>query len=287
MNNIIAVASRHWRQLKTFVYLVGRRYVGDRCTRHAAGLSFTTLLALVPLTAVMVSSLSMFPVFESWSKELEEFIYRNFVPTAGDVIQHHLQQFSEQAGKLTAVGLIFVLVTALMLLVSIEESFNDIWQVDRGRPIGQRVLSYWAMLTLGPLLLGGSLSLTSYVVSLAGQTNGIVIYPVKHFVLVWLPVVLEALAFTLLYLILPNCTVKLRHALIGGAIAAILFEITKGGFTWFVVNVASYEVVYGTLATIPIFLIWIYLSWLVVLIGAVVVALLPDRDKVTIAELAD
>lgn len=285
MDSFSTVISQRWRQFKVFTYLVGRRYVGDRCTRHAAGLSYTTLLALVPLTAVIFSSLSMFPVFESWSKDLEDFIYRNFVPTAGDVVQQYLQQFSEQAGKLTAVGLIFIVVTALMLLVTIEESFNDIWQLERGRPMGQRILSYWAMLTLGPLLLGASLSLTSYLVSLAGQTGEVVIGPFKHFVLAWLPVVLEALAFTLLYLIMPHCTVRLRHALIGGIVAAILFEITKSAFTWFIVNVASYEIVYGTLATIPIFLIWIYLSWLVVLIGAVVVALLPDQDRLTTASL--
>ncbi len=148
------------------LYRVWRHFIDDAFPRNAAALAYATLLALVPLAAVVFSALSMFPVFEEWALMLEEFVYKNFVPAAGDVIQEHLQRFTEHTGKLTAIGSVFLVVGAVLLLFTIEETFNEIWHVKEGRRMSQRVLSYWAVLTLGPLLIGASLSLTSYLISL-------------------------------------------------------------------------------------------------------------------------
>jgi membrane protein len=262
-----------------FLYRVWRHFIDDRCQRNAAALAYTTLLALVPLAAVVFSALSMFPVFEEWALTLEEFVYKNLVPAAGDVIKEHLQRFTEHTGKLTAIGAVFLVVGAVLLLFTIEETFNEIWHVQEGRRMSQRVLSYWAVLTLGPLLIGASLSLTPYLISLTLSSNQAVLAQAQSYALAALPFVFEVLAFLILYMVVPNCIVRFRDALVGGVVAAILFEIVKRGFAWFVLNFASYQVIYGALATIPIFLIWIYISWLVVLVGAAVVVVLGQRPS--------
>lgn len=263
-----------------FLYRLWRHFIDDGFPRNAAALAYATLLALVPLATVVFSALSMFPVFEEWASMLEEFVYKNFVPAAGDVIKEHLQRFTEHTGKLTAIGSVFLVVGAVLLLFTIEETLNEIWHVKERRQMSQRVLSYWAALTLGPLLIGASLSLTSYLISLTLSSDQAVVAQAQSYVLAALPFVFETLAFLILYLVVPNCNVRFRDALIGGIVAAILFEISKRGFAWFVFNFASYQVIYGALATIPIFLIWIYISWLVVLVGAAVVVVLgqpPSR----------
>ena len=170
-------------------------------------------------------------------------------------MQKYLETFAGQAGKLTAVGLAFFLVTALMMLFYIEESFNDIWRVHKGRPFVQRVTVYWAMVTLGPLLMGASLSLSTYLmsVSIAGNSLGENVSNLA-FGISALPVLLEVIAFTLLYTIMPNVRVSIRSALTGAVIATMLFELSKKIFSLFVVNFSSYEIIYGALATIPILL---------------------------------
>jgi len=257
---VVCVSSRTLRN-------IGRRCIDDHCQSNAASLSFTTLLALVPLVAVVFSSLSTFPVFETWTEQLEDFVYANFVPAAGDVVRQYLNSFRAQAGKLTAVGLLFLIISALMLLFTIDETFNNIFRVKRRRSLSQRIVAYWAVLTLGPLLIGASLSLTSYLVALAASETA-----TQSAILRWLPFTFVLLAFVLLYIVVPNRHISLRSAFAGALIGAVLFELAKYGFAFFVLNFRSYEIIYGTLATIPIFLIWIYLSWLVILLGAVVVA---------------
>lgn len=250
---------------------------------NAAALAYATLLALVPLVTVAFSALSMFPVFGDWATSLETFVYKNFVPAAGDVIQDHLQRFTEHTGRLTAIGLIFLVVTALLLLFTIEETFNEIWHVKESRSITQRVLSYWAVLTLGPLLVGASLSLSSYLLSLTLMSDQAVLAQAQSYLLSALPFVFVGLAFVLMYMVVPNCEVRLMHAVIGGIVAAMLFELSKRAFAWFVLNFTSYQVIYGALATIPIFLIWIYISWLVVLIGATVVVVMGQPERLEAA----
>ncbi len=237
----------------------------------SASLSYTSLLAIVPLATVMLSTFSLFPVFAEYSEKLQEFIYNNMVPAVGDVVKSNIDSFVGKAGALTAFGLIFLMVTALMMLSNIENSLNQIWQVDKGRSLSQRILVYWAMITLGPLLLGAGLSLSSYLAS-SSAFQLLEVGGIGPFFLKMLPFVFETTAFILAYILMPNFKVKLSHALIGGIIASIFFQIAKIGFGFYLGKFNTYEVIYGALATLPIFLIWIFISWSVFLLGAQITA---------------
>lgn len=270
-------------QIGQFVVSVVKRFEQDRCFRVASALSFTTLLALVPLVTVIFSMLSLFPVFEQWSGKLEEFLFKNFVPTAGDAVRSYVHEFSSQAGKLTAFGLIFLLLSTLLLLATIEDAFNDIWRVERGRVLFQRLLVYWAVVTLGPLLTAVSLSMSSALLSMQIFSNQSLIAGLTQALLRYLPLLFELGAYVLFYKAIPNTEVKLWHAVVGGVVATILFELAKLGFAFYILNFRSYQLIYGALATIPIFFIWVYLSWLVMLIGAVIAAELKTREQALVA----
>ncbi|MFT5259230.1 MAG: membrane protein [Saprospiraceae bacterium] len=251
-----------------------------RYFRVASALSFSTLLALVPLITVAFSTLSLFPVFEQWSGAIEAFLYRNFVPQLGDQIQIYLQEFSVNAGKLTIWGLVFLMISTLFLLATIEDTFNDIWQVEEGRSPVQRLLVYWAMLTLGPIIIAVSLSISSYLLSLSVINDQAVLIGIKSHLLSSLPFALELLGFIFFYSVVPFCDVQFRHAVVGGIVATVLFELAKWGFGLYILNFNSYQKIYGAIAILPVFLIWIYLSWLVVLIGAYVTAIFGNnRDE--------
>lgn len=269
-------------QVGYFVVSVLKRFERDRCFRVASALAFTTLLALVPLVTVIFSMLSLFPVFEQWSGELEAFLFKNFVPTAGEAVRSYVLEFSNQAGRMTAVGLIFLLVSTLLLLATIEDAFNDIWRVERGRMLFQRLLVYWAVVTLGPLLTAVSLSMSSALLSTNVFTDQSLIAGMTQAVLRYLPLLFELVAYILFFKAIPNTEVKFWHALIGGIVATILFETAKLGFAFYILNFKSYQLIYGALATIPIFFIWVYLSWVVMLIGAVVAAELKTREQAQI-----
>ncbi|MFN7085893.1 MAG: YihY family inner membrane protein [Burkholderiales bacterium] len=261
--------------LPELVHIVVRRFYEDRCLQIAASLAFTTLLAIVPLITVTLTLISAFPVFAKLSQALQRFVVEHLVPTAAGAVAGYAEQFSANAAKLTAVGAVFLVVTAIVLLMTIERAFNQIWRVSRQRPLFQRVLVYWTLLTIGPLLVGASLSLTSWLVSLSlGMVSDIPGAAVA--VLRIVPVVLTSVALALLYLALPNRRVVFRDALLGGLMAGFAFEAMKRGFAFYIMQFPSYELVYGAFASVPVFLLWVYLSWLVVLSGAVVVAALPE-----------
>ena len=255
-----------------------KRFRSDRLTRHAAALSFSSLLALAPMAALAFSMLSLFASFEELGSSFEGFIYQFLVPAAGDDLKIYIDQFASQAGKLTAFGLSFFLLTALLLLFSIEESFNDIWRIQQGRNFTNRLTTYWAMVSLGPLLMGASLTISTYLLSSQVIEGYDFVRQVHSLGVILLPFLLETMAFWMLYLIMPNVKVSLLHGLAGALVAAALFELTKRGFSLYIVNFSNYEIVYGALSTLPIFLIWIYLSWIVTLIGAQVVAVLQQKD---------
>jgi membrane protein len=263
-----------------FLNTLFKRFKQDRCTQHAAALSFSSLLALAPLVAIAFALLSVFAPLESMGKDLENFIYQYLVPDAGLDIRQYLTDFASQTGKLTTVGLLTFLLTAIFLLYNIEESLNVIWKTETRRKLVQRFLIYWALLTFGPILMGAGLSVSTYALSLDVLNQIDNIATIKTIYLKVLPFIFECCAFSLLYIIMPNYEVKIKHAILGGIIAAGLFEITKRLFSLFIVNFNNYEIVYGALATLPIFLIWIYLSWLVTLFGAVFVAVL-ETEKLT------
>lgn len=263
------------RTLWNLVRVIYVRFRDDRCPQVAGSLTFTALLALVPLVTVALTVIAAFPVFEALSTELKNFILTNLVPeSAGRVITVYTQQFAANAARLTAVGIVFLAVTSIMLMMTIDAAFNTIWRVKRQRSILSQVLIYWMVLTTGPVLIGASLSLTSWIVSasagLVGDIPG-----ANSAMLKMVPVTLTSIAFAVLYMTVPNRRVRLRDALIGGVVAGLVFEVVKRGFALYVTQVPTYTLVYGTFASFPIFLVWIYLSWLVVLLGAVIVAVLP------------
>jgi membrane protein len=262
----------------SFGRIVLRRFDEDRCMQIASSLTFTSLLSIVPIVTVALTMIAAFPVFGELTEALQTFILQNMVPASADVIATYTEQFSDKAAGLTAVGIVFLVITALVTLLTIDRAFNDIWRVKRSRPIVQRIFVYWTLITIGPVLMGASLSLTSWLVGHAvGMVGGLPGAGIALLTLV--PVLLTAIALTLLYLAMPNRRIAVRDAAIGGILAAVLFEVMKRAFAFYVATVPTYTAVYGALATLPIFLMWIYLSWLVVVFGAVVVAALPEwRD---------
>ncbi|MBT8114113.1 MAG: YihY family inner membrane protein [Arenicella sp.] len=273
-------------QLFDLPIAVAKRFRSDRLTRHAAALSFSSLLALAPMVAIAFAMLSLFSSFEQLGSAFEEYIYSFLLPAAGQDLQQYIEQFAGQAGKLTVIGLVFFLLTALLLLFTIEESFNDIWRIKKGRSMTARVTVYWALVSLGPLLMGASLTISTYILSLTVAAGAGFADQVQSLGVVLLPFLFQILAFLLLYLVMPNVRVSLSHAFCGAFVAAVLFELTKRGFGLYIVNFGNYEVVYGALSTLPIFLIWIYLSWVVALVGAEVVAELQQRKSVASLERA-
>ena len=264
------------RQLGRFLLHVARRFDEDSCLEIASSLTFTTLLALVPLVTIVLTLLSAFPFFSGLGEQIHQFLLANMLPeTAGKIVTGYIEQFSGRAGELTALGTAALAVTAFMMMFTIEGAFNSIWRVSHARPMMQRVLIYWATLTLGPVLIGASLSITSYIVSTSqGYTRQV---PFADAAIIGLaPFVLTCATFTFLYRFVPNRAVRLRHALLGGFIAALAFEIMKRGFTLYIAKFPTYTLVYGAFAAVPIFLLWIYFSWVVIVIGALIAALAPD-----------
>ncbi len=256
-----------------FLRFVTVRLRQDRCTDMAASLTFTTLLSLVPLVTIVLAMLSAFPVFTEISTRFKEFILSNMLPeTGGRMITHYMEQFAESASRLTTVGLTFLAFTAMWMLLSIDNAFQRIFRVSRQRSMLQRVLVYWAVITLAPILVGGSLSLTSW---LTGMSVGHARIPAFGMnLLVVVPVLLTTAAFTFLFRIVPNRYVPMHHAIIGGVIASVTFESMNRAFAFYISHFPTYKLVYGAFASVPIFLLWIYLSWLTLLFGAIITAAL-------------
>jgi membrane protein len=255
-----------------FLRYVTVRLQEDRCTQMAASLTFTTLLSVVPLITIALTLFSAFPVFSEYSTPLKEFILMNMVPeTGGRIITGYMEQFAESASQLTAVGLVFLAVTAMLLMLTIDNAFNMIWRVSRPRSLLQRVLVYWAVITLAPLLVGGSLSLTSWLVGFSAEyAQRIPSLSMDAIKLV--PLMLTTAAFTFIYRVVPNRFVPMRHAIIGGLIGAVAFESMNRAFAFYISHFPTYKLVYGAFASVPIFLMWVYFSWLTVLFGAIITA---------------
>ena len=257
-------------RIQAFARFLWHRFVEDRCFESAGALAYATLFALVPLATVVFGVLAMFPLYETWIDQLSAFVFANFVPSAAENVSEFLQTSAQNARVLPGVGAIALLVTALLTLASIEDTFNRIWRVTTPRRALSRVLIYWAALSLLPLLAVASLAVSSYLASLpllaeAGESH--------QAGRLWhlLPLALELITFTLAYRFIPNRSVAFRHALLGGVLATALFEAAKTGFAAYLGR-ASYQEIYGAVAVIPIFLLWIYVSWVVVLLGASIAA---------------
>ena len=252
-----------------FLRYLGACFVEDNCTRTAAALSYTTLLSLVPLLAVVFAILAFFPLFASLVDDIQQYIFRNFVPASNEQLQLHFQQFIATAASSGGVGLLFLMLTSLMLMNAINVALNDIWQVKPKRNLFSALLIYGGVLLLSSVLFAASILLTSYVISLpliAG--GGEAVTGLKNFLLVIAPIAVTVVALLLFYVVVPNCHISWRVGFVSALLAALLFELAKKGFAWYVLAFPSYTVIYGALAVIPIFLVWIYVSWLVVLLGA-------------------
>jgi membrane protein len=256
------------RDAAGFVAFVFRRWGEDRCPQVAGSLTFTTLLALVPLFTVAMAVLAAMPFFESALVQVKVFLLLNLVPEiAGRIITVHMGQIGEAAARLTWLSLAVVGAMALATLFTVDHALNSIWRVDQRRPLWLSVAGYAALLVLGPVLIVMSVGATSWIVQ-ASLDRVTVPSQVESTVLRIVPVAVSTLAFFLLYRIFPNRHVPARHALAGGLLAAVVFEAMKSLFAGYVRSVPTYRLVYGAYAAIPVFLVWVYLSWLVVLLGA-------------------
>jgi membrane protein len=253
-------------RIRAFLRYLLRRFWYDDCLSAAGALSYTTLLALVPLTAAVLGVLAMFPVWQRWGDALTIFLFTNFVPKAAGNVADYIRAFAGSARGLTGFGAVGLVATALLTMAGIEDAFNKIWRVATPRRPIARFLIYWAALTLGPVLSVASLAISSYLFSLpvvaAAEQTGL-----TKFGLALLPAALELIAFTAAYITIPNRSVAFRHALAGGVLATALFEVAKYAIAYYLTR-ASYQQIYGALAVIPIFLLWIWVSWLMVLLGA-------------------
>jgi membrane protein len=264
-----------WPWLSTLQTLRSR-FREDRLGLTASSLTFTTLISLVPLVTVMLAVFAAFPIFATFQDSLQKYFLQTLVPeNIAKPVLGALTQFASKANRLGTVGLILLVLAALALMLTIDRTLNAIWRVRTPRPIAQRVLVYWAAATLGPLVLGVSLSFTSYALSaskgLVGEIPGAV-----TFLFDALEFVLMAAGFTGLFHYVPNTHVRWRHAIAGGAFAALGIELAKRALGWYLAQVPTYSVLYGAFATVPIFLIWLYLGWVIVLLGAVVAAYAPS-----------
>ena len=253
------------------------RCIDDQITVNAGYLAYVTLLSLVPLIAVGVAIFSAFPGFESTRMEIESFLFTNFVPTSTDVIREHISSFAGNANQMTAVGIGFLAAIALLLIRNVDATLNRIWRIKKKRPMMISFAVYWMVLSLGPMLLGASIGVTSYIVSLVSFADqGIPGF--SGFLLKLLPYGISMVGFIMLYTLVPNTRVSFRAAIPGAFFAALLFELTKKGFALYISHFPSYEVIYGAVATIPILFVWVYLSWVVVLLGAEFTACISPND---------
>jgi membrane protein len=266
---------QHWPWLATMATL-RQRFREDRLGVTASSLTFTTLISLVPLVTVMLALFAAFPMFSAFEVSLQKYFLQNLVPDAiARPVMQALTQFASKANRLGAVGLVFLVVSALALMLTIDRALNAIWRVQRPRPIGQRVLVWWAAVTLGPLALGISLSLTTAVLSASRSVTSVLPGGVE-LLLNALEFVLLAAAMAGLFHYVPNTQVRWRHAAAGGVFVSAGFEVAKKALAWYIGQVANFTLVYGAFATVPIFLVWIYLGWVIVLLGAVVAAYAPS-----------
>lgn len=255
------------QNLPHFLRYLGYRFKTDGCQQSAAALTYMSLFAVVPMLTLMYSMFSLVPAFQGVGSQVEEWVFSNFLPSSGQEITRYLSEFSLQARKLSSAGAIILVVTAYLMLTSIEKSFNHIWGTTGGRRGLTGFLIYWAILSLGPLLLGAGMVINTYLLSVRLIVDSHETLGVFGRLYSYLPWILTWAAFTLLYIAVPNCKVSGRYASIGGLVTTLLFEGAKNLFGE-VVSYTSYSNVYGAFAVIPLFLIWVYLLWVIILIGA-------------------
>jgi len=264
---------RRVREIPLFFWYVLKRYWLDHCFQSAAAMSYNFLFAAIPMIAVGLAILAAFPVFDQIRVGFQDFIVQYLLPQAGEDFRFALDEFLRNTRNLTAFGIVALAITAIILLDTIETVFNRVWRQSQVRPLVARITMYWAILTLAPLLVGGSVALSTIVF----RQDGLADLSKLVAAVVWLaPFGLMMIAFMISYLIIPYRRVHWRGALLGAAVAAALFQLLRWGFALYVEAFPSYKTLYGTLSIIPIFLLWVYLVWCIVLFGAEIVAAFPE-----------
>ncbi len=265
------------KEILSFGRYLLTRMKHDRVNVNAGYLAYITLLSIVPMLTVLLSILSSFTLFENAGEAIQDFVITNFVPAAGAAVKGALYEFVANTGKMSAVGGVFLFVAAMMLISNIDKNLNYIWRVKVKRRAVFSFSMYWMVLTLGPILVGASIAATSYVTSLK-LIESETLTGLYNVMLGWLPFLLSFFAFVGLYILVPNQKVRFSHAVCGAIVAALLFELSKKGFAAYITQFPSYQLIYGALAAIPILFVWVYMSWIIVLLGAEVTAALGERE---------
>ncbi len=265
-----------WRvkEIRSLILFAVRRLADGQLAQVAGSLTFTTVLALVPILTIALAIFTAFPLFNTFRTSLEAYFIQSLMPKAiSSNILGYLNQFATKATRLSAFGAVALMVTSIAMLATIDKVFNELWRVKHTRPLIKRMMVYWALITLAPLLLGVSLTVTSYLFDATSDLVGVI--PGSKALYTLTSIALSSCAFALLYIVVPNRSINWRDAAWGGLVAGVLFEIAKRIFASFVIHLPTYTIVYGAVALFPIFLIWIYTCWVITLFGAVITASLP------------
>ena len=270
---------RHGVHLLRFFFRVILRFIADQCIQRASALAYASLLAIVPMVVLGFSVFTSFQAFEAMAGSVSEALLEYLLSTSQQVVQDYLGTVAEETTTLSVFGIIGLLFVATALLNTIEEAFNDIWRITRARAWFSKFIVFWATLTLAPILIGASITITSYFTALPvlkEVAEGASYISEAPFLVPWL---MSSMAMACLYYVLPNTAVPFRYAAIGGLIAGALFEWTKIGFAFYVTEIADYERLYGALSTLPVFLLWIYLVWVIVLLGSEIAFCLQHPEQ--------
>ena len=259
-----------------FLVFLTQRARNDTILRVSSSLSYTSLIALVPLLSIALAIFSAFPVFADVREQIQEVVLKNFIPAIEDDIKQYLNNFINATAQLTTVGVAGLAITAILLLSTIENSFNFIFKVTKPRHIATKITLYWTVITLGPLLLGAAWSLRGYLYTLQTYVDNVSFPAITNM----LPAFLNFIILVMIYILVPNRKVNILHASIGAITSVMLFWIMRKFFGLMILSNATYKTLYGALAALPIFLVWMYLVWAVVIFGAVVTAAIDEYKKI-------
>ena len=256
-------------RISQFWYWVGREYFQKNCVQSASALTLSSLLAMVPLLVVIISITSVFPSEHNLHHEIQSFIFENFVPSTGQEVEAYIEQITRRSLGLPVLAVVFLFIVSLMMMMTLDKALNGLWHIKVKRPFPYALLIYWALLTIGPVLMGTGIGVSSYLISLNVLHS--VSPTIELYFLYALPALFTFTTFTFCYRFIPYVNISWFNALSGALIATILFELAKKVFAFYVTNVPTYEIIYGTLSTIPLFILWVYFSWLIFMFGAVIV----------------
>lgn len=268
----------NYKQLKTITSLIWQDFNRVGCFIRAGNLAFVTLLSLVPLLTVSFTILSAFPTFRTLGIKLQQLIFDNLVAIPTETVREYLQTFINQTSQLSVIGMIFLMATAVLLVFSMEQTFNAIWHVKRNRRGVTAFLLYWAVITLIPIVIAAIVWCANYFIAQINSINVNLSFIDKSITLL-APYVATLLAFMVLFVTLPNCQVRYKNALISAVIATLVFEVGRKIFALFIARFATYKIIYGAFAIIPIFLVWLYISWLIILVGVTINYVLEEMKN--------